>query len=131
MKYSLDTNICIALLKDSDASLLEKIKNQRAEDFVLSSVVKAELYYGARYSSQVDANLRSLSRFFAQFQSIAFDDRAAEVYGNVRALLRREGNMIGANDLLIASSALAWNLILVTRNRSEFIRVPGLAVETW
>jgi tRNA(fMet)-specific endonuclease VapC len=55
-----------------------------------------------------------------------FDDAAAEQYGNVRSLLKREGRLIGANDLLIASIALATGSTLVTRNVDEFSRVPGL-----
>ncbi len=66
-----------------------------------------------------------------QFPSVAFDDRCADDYGRVRSMLKKQGQMIGANDLLIAAIALANNLTLVTANTSEFGRIPGLRLENW
>jgi tRNA(fMet)-specific endonuclease VapC len=74
------------------------------------------------------ARLRDLA---SQLPSLPFDDRAAEVCGEVRALLAREGRPIGPYDLQIAAIARAGNLCVVTRNLAEFSRVPGLAVESW
>lgn len=131
MSYLLDTNICIALLKGHDKILAKKLRNHSPSDFFLCSVVKAELLYGARYSKRVAENLALLERFFTQFQSMPFDDRAAEFYGTARAILAKAGTPIGANDLLIASIAQSNNLILLTKNRREFSLVPGLNVEDW
>ena len=77
------------------------------------------------------ANLRRLHDFFQPFQSVFFDDGAAEVYGSLRSHLRREGSDLGSNDLMIASIAVALGLTLVTHNRSEFERVPGLRLASW
>lgn len=97
----------------------------------LCSIVKAELLYGARHGVRVEDNLRTLERFFAPFSSLAFEDQSAEHYGMIRAQLKREGHVIGANDLLIAAIALTHDAVLLTRNASEFHRVTGLRVETW
>lgn len=98
---------------------------------VLCSIVKAELLFGARRSQRVTDNLQILTRFFSNFQCVPFDDKAAGFYGTIRAHLVRGGTPIGTNDLLIASIALGHNLAVVTRNTSEFTRIPGLRVETW
>lgn len=102
-----------------------------ATEVGLCSVVKAELPHGARRSDGVAENLSQLTRFFEPFASLAFDDRAAEHYGLIRADLERAGNLIGPNDLLIAAIALAHDLTLVTANTGEFCRVAGLKVEDW
>ena len=91
---------------------------------MICQIVKAELYYGAYKSARRDANLALLTKFFNQFESLPFDDAAAEAYGRLRAELARRGTPIGPNDLMIAAIALAYDLILVTHNTSEFSRVP-------
>lgn len=87
---------------------------------------KAELYYGARKSERIEHNLAVLYRFFEPFRSLAFDDRAAEEYGIIRAELERAGTPIGPNDLLIAALARSRDLTLVSSSRREFARVAGL-----
>jgi tRNA(fMet)-specific endonuclease VapC len=65
----------------------------------------------------------------SEFVSLPFDDQSAVIYGQIRAQLAVSGTPIGPNDLLIASIALANNLILVTHNTREFSRVEGLRLE--
>jgi tRNA(fMet)-specific endonuclease VapC len=131
VSYLLDTNVCIGFLSGADSTLRDRLATLRPEDVVLCSVVKAELLYGARNSGRVAANLEKLKRFFEPFESLVFDDRAAEHYGSIRAQLKREGTPIGGNDLLIAAISLAADATLVTHNEGEFRRVAGLRVETW
>lgn len=131
MSYLLDTNICIALLNGKDKGLIDKVKGHAPSDFSLCSIVKGELLYGARKSERVEENLSLLEGFFAQFDSLPFDDRAAIHYGLLRAILTKEGRPIGANDLLIAGIALQNDKTLLTRNRGEFQRIPGLRLEIW
>ena len=131
MSHLLDTNICIALLKGGDKSLTSRLQGLSPAGLFLCSVVKGELLYGARKSQKVEANLKLLGEFFAQFESLPFDDRAAESYGMVRAILAKAGTPVGANDLLIAGIAMGHDLTLVTRNREEFQLIPGLRLETW
>lgn len=131
VRYLLDINICIALVHRPEPALREKLAGKQPRDIVLCSIVKAELLYGARKSQRTAENLKALEAFFAPFDSFAFDDKAADFYGSNCALLAQAGKPIGMADLLIASIALAHDLVVVTRNRKEYIRVPGLRVETW
>lgn len=131
MNYLLDSDICTALIKAKDVELTRKFRWQRPGIFFLCSIVKAELLFGSRNSARLESNLKGLDVFFSQFPSLPFDDRAAEQYGIIRATLAKLGTPIGANDLFIASIALAHDLVLLTRNAGEFYHVPALRVETW
>jgi tRNA(fMet)-specific endonuclease VapC len=129
--YLLDTNVCIPLVNRSDPALGQRLLEHAPDEVGLCSVVKAELLFGARGSKRVAENLDRVERFCSAFESLPFDDEAAVQYGSLRALLAREGRLIGANDLLIAATALARGVKLVTRNRNEFSRVPSLEIEVW
>lgn len=131
MVWLLDTNICIGFLKGEDPRIREGFARQSPDDFRLCSIVKAELLFGARKSAHVEKNLTRLNALFRAFESLPFDDLAAEHYGVIRNALQAEGKPIGGNDLLIASIALARNLVVLTRNQGEFLRVPGLRCEVW
>jgi tRNA(fMet)-specific endonuclease VapC len=131
MAYLLDTNACIHILNDTDPGLTDRFRTETPASLLVCSVVKAELLYGARKSEQVAKNLRALELFFAPFDSVPFDDEAAEHYGLIRADLARIGMPIGANDLLIAAIGRAHDLTVVTNNTTEFTRVVGLRVEDW
>src|ERR1035437_2100346 len=80
---------------------------------------------------RIAENQASIRELVAQVPSLPFGDRAAERCGEIRALLAREGRPTGPYDLQIAAIAQAAELSVVTRNVSEFSRVPGLAVENW
>ena len=90
--------------------------------------MKAELIFVARKSAKVHENLERLEQFFQPFQSLLFDDSAAVHYGQLRAELEREGRPVGANDMMIASIALAYDVTLMTRNMRKFSRIAGLRV---
>jgi tRNA(fMet)-specific endonuclease VapC len=129
--FLLDTNACIRLLNGTSPPLEDRLRRVDPSEVCLCSVVKAELVYGARRSSRVAENLDLLRRFFLPFMSVAFDDPCADHCGRVRAELAAQGTPIGPNDLLIAATALAHDLTLVTHNIREFSRVTGLRVEDW
>lgn len=112
MKFLLDTNACIALLNRSSDRLVARMRTRHPHDFAISSVVRAELTYGARHSRQVARNLDAIESFCTPFQSLAFDDDCAEEYGAIRAELEVLGQPIGPNDLMIAATA-------PTRSRSS------------
>ena len=131
MKYLLDTNVCIRILNGSSETVVTRLRELDPGTITMSSVVRAELVYGAKKSRKMAANLRLVNAFFEPFGCLPFDDRAADAYGQIRADLERLGQPIGPNDLLIAATALANNLTLVTHNTSEFDRVPGLELEDW
>ena len=129
--YLLDTNACIKLLNGSSPALLARLRGCAAPEIRVSSVTRAELLYGARRSARVAENLRVLAAFFAPLVSLPFDDACAEAYGAIRASLAAAGRPIGPNDLLIAATALAHDLTLVTHNVREFSRIPALKIEDW
>ncbi len=131
MKYLLDTNVCIRVLNGSSADVVARLGGLDPSEVAMCTVVRAELVFGARKSTHVAENLRLVDALFEPFVCLPFDDRAADAYGSVRADLERVGRPIGPNDLLIAATALANSLILVTHNTSEFGRVPGLSVDDW
>ena len=131
MKYLLDTNACIAHLRGTNAGVTNQLAAAAPGDVALSSVVKAELRYGAERSANPSKNHAQLLSFFAPLPSLPFDDLASEVYGRIRAQLEAQGTPIGPNDLMIAATAVSSGLILVTHNTAEFARVPGLQIEDW
>jgi tRNA(fMet)-specific endonuclease VapC len=129
--YLLDTNACVAVLNGSSQPLITRLQAHSPGDVLLCSVVKAELIYGAYHSSRAADNLRLLDRFFEPFLSLPFDDACCTIYGRIRSDLAREGTPIGPNDLLIAATAVANDVTLVTANSKEFGRVAGLSMENW
>jgi tRNA(fMet)-specific endonuclease VapC len=131
VKYLLDTNVCIAYLRVPHSLVRAKLTTVRASEVVLCSLVKEELYYGTLRSATPAQSRTDLERFLAQFASLPFDDRAADVAARIRADLAAQGTPIGTYDLLIAAIALTNSLSLVTHNTREFGRVAGLSLEDW
>ncbi|MDM8560983.1 type II toxin-antitoxin system VapC family toxin [Candidatus Parabeggiatoa sp. HSG14] len=131
MSYSLDANVCIELLRGHNPTVATKFVEHNPQEIVVCSVVRAELFFGAFRSSNPDHALATVKKFLDHFQSLPFDDDVVEIYGELRAFLTKNGNLIGPNDLLIAAIALAHNVTLVTHNTREFSRVPNLDIEDW
>lgn len=129
--FLLDTNACIRILNNSSRSVVRRLELHRPSEVRLSSVVKAELLAGARKSRRVEANLALLDEFFAPFTSLPFDDLAAQHFGAIRNDLERAGTPIGAYDMMIAATARAHDLVLVTHNTGELSRVAGLQLADW
>lgn len=131
MKYLLDTNICIYLIRQRPIEVIERLEQTKIQDIAISTITLSELEYGVENSSRPLQNRLALMEFMAPFHVLDFDGEAATFYGKIRAELQKKGTPIGAMDLLIAAHALAQNLILVTNNEKEFRRVDGLKVENW
>jgi len=131
MVLLLDTDVCIYLIRQRPASVLQRFDEYTVGDIGISVVTLAELEYGVSKSSKPGRNKEALEEFVAPLVVADFDRAATTVYGKVRAALEKKGQMIGAMDLLIAAHALSLNVRLVTHNVREFSRVPGLRVETW
>jgi tRNA(fMet)-specific endonuclease VapC len=130
VNYLLDTNTCIAFFKNHPR-VVATIQEKGIDNLLLCAPVKAELWYGACKSTRILANQAVLRDFFAQLNSLPFDDQAVEYYGEIRAFLAKTGTPIGPNDLLIAAIAKVHHVTLVTHNLSEFSRVPELLLEDW
>ncbi len=131
MRYMLDTNVCIYIIRQKPPQIRHKFESHPITDFALSSITLAELQYGVAKSSDKVKNQQALDLFITPFTLLDFDYAATLAYGNLRAALETGGSPIGAMDLLIAAHALSRNLTLVTHNVREFGRVAGLGVETW
>ena len=131
MKYMLDSNICIYLIKWKPSSLLSKLESAAKQGVSISAITLAELEHGVALSAYPERNADALTQFLTIMEIISFDDRAASQYGLIRADLQRKGLLIGQMDMLIAAHARANNYVLVTNNVREFSRVDRLIVEDW
>lgn len=131
MRYLLDTNVCVRYLNGTSLAILQRLQAIDLEEVAVCSVVKAELFYGAMRSTDPERSWARQRQFLEVFVSLPFDDIAALIAGRIRAQLAHQGTLIGSNDLLIASIALANDLTLVTHNTGEFNRVEGLLIEDW
>jgi tRNA(fMet)-specific endonuclease VapC len=131
MKYLLDTNVCVDYLTGRYPSVASHIMDSSPNEICSSSIVVAELRYGADKSSRRTRNHQLLDRLFSEITVSDFDVDAASTYGKLRAYLEKKGTLIGPNDMLIAAHALSLGLVFVTDNVREFRRVKGLKVENW
>ncbi len=131
MKYMLDTNICIGLIRQKPQALIERLTACAPGEIGVSAITAAELTHGAHKSKDVEKNLSALEQFLLPVEVADFDQRASGAYGLVRAFLERKGKAIGSMDMLIGAHALSLDVILVTNNTSEFKRIPNLNIEDW
>ena len=131
MRFMLDTDSCIALIKRKPAKMLDKLTSHAPRDVGLSTVTLAELRYGVAKSAQKERNSLALDEFLLPFEVADFDETAAGAYGHVRVTLEKAGMPIGPLDTEIGAHALSLGAVLVTHNTREFRRIPGLAVEDW
>jgi len=131
MRYLLDTNACIYIIKRSPAHVYERFKRLRVGTVGISAITYCELQFGVANSSRTDENQVALTEFLAPLEVLDFPSSAAPVYGSIRAHLQRAGTPIGNYDLLLAAHARHAGLTLVTNNTKEFERVPHLKIENW
>jgi len=130
LRYMLDTDLCIRVLRDRPTSARERF-NAEADGLSISTIVLTELLHGAAKSARPEHNRREVNRFAARLDVLAFDADAAGHAADIRAALERQGQVIGGYDLLIAGHARSRGLIVVTGNLDEFTRVDGLRCEDW
>lgn len=130
MRRTLDTNICSYILRRRPAYMVERFAALASSDLWLSSIVAAELRFGAAKFRSHQLTL-AVERWLSGFEVEAWPTAATHYYARIRAELESAGTPIGGMDLLIAAHALAHDSVLITCNAREFERVPGLAVEVW
>jgi tRNA(fMet)-specific endonuclease VapC len=128
--FLLDTNIVSDLMRDPGGRVSRRIARAGEQNVCTSVIVAAEMRYGIakRGSARL---LTQLETIFLRLEILPLEPPSDIVYGDLRARLERAGTLIGPNDLLIASQALALDLTLVTDNEREFSRVPDLRIENW
>jgi tRNA(fMet)-specific endonuclease VapC len=131
MKYMLDTNICIYLIKQNPAKVLKHFKSHAIGDIGISSITLAELRYGVSKSQHVEKNQQALDEFILALENADFDEKTAQEYGAIRAELERAGKPIGSMDMLISAHAHALGATLVTNTTKEFKQIKNLKVVDW
>ena len=128
MKYLLDTGTCIYALKQH-RGVLDRLLQESPDDVAVSAMTAAELAFGALKSRKPEQAKVQVDAFLEPLSVLPFDREAAARHAEIRFALR--GAPIGERDLVIASVAAAAALVLVTHNRREFGRVPGIEIEDW
>jgi len=131
IKYMLDTNICIYIIKQKPENVIERFRQAQVSEIGVSSTTLSELEYGVMKSAKSEQNKLALVQFIAPIEISAYDDVAAQHYGKISAHLERQGTPIGSLDMLIAAHTLSQNSVLITNNESEFKRVSNLKIENW
>ncbi len=130
LRYMLDTNLCIRVLRDRPKGLRERF-NAEATALSVSSIVVYELLVGAEKSAKPVEIRQEVERFLSRLEVLQFDEPAAAHAAEIRAALERRGSAIGPHDTLIAGHARSRGLVVITGNLGEFTRVDGLRSEDW
>ena len=130
LRYLLDTNIAIFVIRQRPPQALD-VFNRHAGDTAVSVITLAELMHGAEKSSRRESNLAIVDDFCSRLDVLPYGPKAAQHSGAIRVALEAKGESIGVNDLQIAAHARSEGLVVVTNNRREFDRMPGLLVEDW
>ena len=131
MKYMLDTNICIYVIRQKPAAVVQKFLEHDPNEICVSAITHAELMYGVEKSQFPERDLTALMLFLSSISVLEFDLKAAMAYGKIRAGLERNGTPVGAMDMLIAAHAQSEGITLVTNNTREFSRINDLQIENW
>ena len=131
MKYLLDTNICIYLIKKRYPEIISRLLKVGFDKIGISTITLAELEYGVASSNRAFEVRTALLEFILPFEILDFNYTAASFYGKIRKELKDKGQPISDMDMLIASVAMANEVILVTNNEKEFKRISGLKIENW
>lgn len=129
MKYLLDTNICIHFLRGK-FNLMEKFQRVKLDNCAISEITLAELVFGAENSTNPKKNYKLINEFSAQVKVIPIYN-AINLYAKEKVRLRKKGEMISDVDMLIGTTAIANELIMVTENLAEFRRISGIEIENW
>lgn len=129
MKYLLDTNICIHFFKGK-FNLIEKFQKVNLENCAISEITLAELIFGAENSSNPKKNYKLIDEFIEQIKILPIFN-SINTYAKEKVKLRKNGTMISDFDLLIGSTAISNELIMVTENVKEFERISDIEIENW
>ena len=130
-RYMLDTDTCSFIMKRSNQPVVNRLRAVPVTDVCISVITKSELLYGVDVSPHREQDATALKAFLPHVEVLEFPDDAATHYAQIRADLKKRGQMIGANDLFIAAHTRSLGLRLVTNNTAEFSRVKGLTLENW
>ncbi len=130
LRYMLDTNLCIHVMRRPDSPVAAKFKANSGA-LCISTVTLHELLHGVERSARPDYQRTLTENLVSRLAVLEFDDNAAHHSGNIHATLAKVGQLIGSYDMLIAGHARSLGLIVITNNLGEFTRVDGLRCEDW
>jgi tRNA(fMet)-specific endonuclease VapC len=131
MRYLLDTCVISDFIK-GEAGTKVRLKQTPPADIAISAITVMELRYGLVLNPQRAQKVEpAISSFLSSVTILPFSIADAEQAAQIRAVLKSQGQPIGAYDVLIAATALQHNLLMITANQREFDRVPGLQTENW
>ena len=128
--FMLDTNTCVYAIQQRPEQVYRRLSNTAGEVVALSVVTAFELEIGA-LRAQGRGYSEAVRKFLGAFSVLPLENSARDAYGRLRTSLERQGERIGAHDMLIAAHAIALGATLVTNNEREFRRVKGLRIENW
>jgi predicted nucleic acid-binding protein len=128
--YLLDTDTIIYNLK-GERSVRRALREHIQDPMNISIITLTELLYGAYKSQHPDANLARIRAIEQSFEVLPTGEESADTFARLKSELERQGTRLDDFDLLIASCALAHNLILVSNNTRHFTRIPSLRLESW
>jgi predicted nucleic acid-binding protein len=128
--YLLDTDIIIYSLK-GHAAVQENLRRHRNASLCVSVISLMELYYGAYKSQRIESNLAKVKTIEKNLKTIQAGEEVVELFGMLKSKLEAKGQPTDDFDLVIASTALAHNLILITNNTRHFQKIEGLKIENW
>ena len=128
--YLLDTDIIIYSLKGHEA-VRENLEKHINDPVKICVITIMELYYGAYKSEHVSGNLAKIKAIETGFETIPIGNESSEIFGMLKASFQKKGESLDDFDLIIASCALANNLVLVTNNAKHFKRIESLKLDNW
>lgn len=123
----LDSNLVVAFF-NGDAEVARRMNE--ADALFISTIVLGELYFGARKSAKISANVQRVDTFARRYAILDCNFATAQRYGIIKSALQTIGRPIPENDAWIAATAMQHNLTLATRD-AHFRGVDGLQVEAW
>ncbi len=125
----LDTDTCIAILRGNTAVIERRAKT--TDEVVTTWITAAELRYGAAKSIAPEKNHALVTTFLATLRVIGLDAAAAQIFGEAKALLEKQGQRVADADLFIGAIAASKQATVVTGNRRHYARIPGVTMEDW
>ena len=131
-RYLLDTNIVSYFVKGINDGLVTRMERGfKAQNIAISTVTRAELRFGMEMMDAKDKRRTRITLLLNDLPALPWNSAAADLFGEIKARLQRQGKPIGELDTQIAAHALSEGLILVTHNTRHFDRIAGLKLEDW
>ena len=130
MAYLIDTNIIIYSLKNNEIVQQNFLKNESIPKHI-SIITYGELLYGAKKSQNIEKNSAVVYRIKELFPIVPINLAIMETFSDLKAKYEKLGSVMDDFDLLIASTALTHNYVLVTNNEKHFKKIAGLNIENW